>query len=112
MLFRSLLPPLGYVDFIALVRSASLVITDSGGVQEETTFLGVPCLTVRSTTERPITVEVGTNQVVGTSPDALLAAVDEILEGKRRRGHIPDLWDGRAGERAADVLAAFGSLRP
>jgi UDP-N-acetylglucosamine 2-epimerase (non-hydrolysing) len=101
------LPPLGYLDFVALERGATLVITDSGGVQEETTYLGVPCLTIRSTTERPITVEVGTNEVVGSSREALLSAVDHILAGGWKRGRIPELWDGHAAERAAAVLAAF-----
>jgi UDP-N-acetylglucosamine 2-epimerase (non-hydrolysing) len=97
--------PLGYLDFIALESQARLVFTDSGGVQEETTVLGVPCLTLRTTTERPITVGEGTNQVVGTDPAAIVGAAWRILENgaPRRR---PELWDGRAAERIADALLA------
>lgn len=95
--------PLGYLDFIALQSSARLVLTDSGGIQEETTMLGVPCITLRATTERPITVSEGTNVVVGTDPDRIMSAVDAALRGdvEVRR---PALWDGRAGDRIADVL--------
>jgi UDP-N-acetylglucosamine 2-epimerase (non-hydrolysing) len=81
------------------------VLTDSGGIQEETTGLGVPCLTLRARTERPITVTRGTNQVVGTAPAAILAAVEEILATGGKRGRIPPRWDGRAAERIARHLA-------
>lgn len=91
--------PLGYLDFIGLVAGASVVLTDSGGVQEETTVLGVPCLTLRGSTERPVTVGEGTNRVVGTNPDAVVAAALEVLERPRRPAGLPELWDGRAGER-------------
>ncbi|MEA2571414.1 MAG: hypothetical protein QOI24_3415 [Acidobacteriota bacterium] len=96
--------PLSYLDFTALQQHATAVITDSGGVQEETTFLGVPCLTMRPNTERPVTIAVGTNTLIGNDLGALRAAVDDILAGRGRRGAIPELWDGRAAERIADVL--------
>jgi len=99
-----LLEPLGYLDFLALQRHAALVITDSGGVQEETTFLGVPCLTVRENTERPITVTHGTNTLVGRDMGRLRDEVARILAGDVRGGAPPPLWDGRAGERIAAVL--------
>jgi UDP-N-acetylglucosamine 2-epimerase (non-hydrolysing) len=94
--------PLGYVDFMNLVCGARLVITDSGGIQEETTYLGIPCLTLRTTTERPITITEGTNRLVTT--DELVPAVDEILTGRRAQGRKPDLWDGHTATRvAADI---------
>jgi UDP-N-acetylglucosamine 2-epimerase (non-hydrolysing) len=100
-----LVDPLGYLDFLALQVSARLVFTDSGGVQEETTVLGVPCLTLRDNTERPITVDQGTNEVVGRDPARIVAAARRILvEGVAPRR--PELWDGKAGERIADVLVA------
>ncbi|MBM4377034.1 MAG: UDP-N-acetylglucosamine 2-epimerase (non-hydrolyzing) [Deltaproteobacteria bacterium] len=101
------LEPLGYLEFLALEDAASLVITDSGGVQEETTALGVPCLTVRDNTERPITVEVGTNTLVGSEPSALPPAVDAVLAGHGKRGQVPEGWDGHAGERAAAAIRTF-----
>jgi UDP-N-acetylglucosamine 2-epimerase (non-hydrolysing) len=96
--------PLGYIDFQALIRFSKIVVTDSGGIQEETTFLGVQCLTVRNNTERPVTVEVGTNQLCGTDLSVVSAAVNEIFAGKEKKGAIPELWDGRAAERIADIL--------
>ena len=99
-----LIDPLGYLDFLALTAEARLVLTDSGGIQEETTALGVPCLTMRENTERPVTVEVGTNQLVGTDPARVIPAAREVLAGRARKGRIPDLWDGHAAERIADVL--------
>lgn len=99
-----LVEPLGYLEFLALQSGAKLVITDSGGVQEETTYLGVPCLTLRKNTERPVTVDLGTNQLLGDDLDALRDAVDATLSGKNKRGSIPPLWDGRAGERIAEIL--------
>jgi UDP-N-acetylglucosamine 2-epimerase (non-hydrolysing) len=95
--------PLGYLDFVALEANAAVVLTDSGGVQEETTVLGVPCLTIRDNTERPITVEQGTNEVVGRDPQRILAAVDRALHG-RVEARRPELWDGRAADRIAEVL--------
>jgi UDP-N-acetylglucosamine 2-epimerase (non-hydrolysing) len=100
--------PLEYLDFVALEASARLVVTDSGGVQEETSALGVPCLTYRTTTERPVTVEQGTNRLIGVDPAALRAACVEALAGPARPGHAPiPLWDGQAGPRAADAVLAF-----
>jgi UDP-N-acetylglucosamine 2-epimerase (non-hydrolysing) len=96
--------PLGYLDMLALTKNARAVFTDSGGLQEETTALGVPCLTLRGQTERPITVEVGTNEVVGTEPATILPAARRLLSGAWKKGHIPDLWDGRAAERIADII--------
>ena len=97
------LPSVGYLDFLALEADARLVLTDSGGVQEETTALGVPCVTLRDNTERPITVEQGTNRVVGHRPDAVVAAAEHVLDhGVTPR--CPDLWDGRAGERIAEAV--------
>ena len=96
--------PLGYLDFVGLLDGARLVLTDSGGIQEETTVLGVPCLTLRPSTERPVTVTEGTNTVVGTDVKKILAAADEILLGERGEPRRPQLWDGRAGERIAAVL--------
>ncbi len=98
---------LSYLRTIGLMRAAKLVITDSGGMQEETTVLGVPCLTVRENTERPITITEGTNTLVGTDPRALIAAVDEVLATGSKRGRVPELWDGRAAERIAERVAAF-----
>ncbi len=97
--------PLGYLEMLGLMREAKMVLTDSGGIQEETTALGVPCITLRENTERPITVEEGTNTVVGTDPARILATVEEILRTGGKRGRRPELWDGRAGERIAAVLA-------
>jgi UDP-N-acetylglucosamine 2-epimerase (non-hydrolysing) len=103
---------LGYLDFLGLMDGARAVLTDSGGIQEETTVLGVPCLTLRETTERPITLREGTNRLVGSDPARLLAAVRALLREKppARAPRIllaprpPRLWDGRAGERIAEVL--------
>jgi UDP-N-acetylglucosamine 2-epimerase (non-hydrolysing) len=97
--------PLGYLDFLHLMAHARLVLTDSGGVQEETTALGVPCLTLRDTTERPVTVSQGTNRVVGTRPEGIVRAARRVLTGPRPRRRVPPLWDGHAGERVARVLA-------
>lgn len=99
-----LIEPLGYLDFLALQRSARLVLTDSGGVQEETTCLGVPCLTARPNTERPITITQGTNRLVASDTDAIIAAVDAVLATERPAAQRPELWDGVAAERAAAVL--------
>ncbi|HLH06206.1 MAG TPA: UDP-N-acetylglucosamine 2-epimerase (non-hydrolyzing) [Terriglobales bacterium] len=96
--------PLGYLDFLYLLDRARVVLTDSGGIQEETTALGVPCLTLRENTERPITVAQGTNQIVGQDPERILTATREILGGKTRTGRVPDLWDGFAAERIVKVL--------
>jgi UDP-N-acetylglucosamine 2-epimerase (non-hydrolysing) len=99
-----LLPPLGYVEFLHLVSKSAAVLTDSGGVQEETTFLGIPCLTLRQGTERPVTVELGTNQIVGLDRHTILSCLDAIMAGHWRTASVPPLWDGRAAERVVDVL--------
>ena len=96
--------PIGYLDFLKLMASARLVLTDSGGIQEETTILGVPCLTLRENTERPVTVEIGTNRLVGRDPARILAAYREVAQGGGSAGEIPPLWDGRAAHRIVDVL--------
>lgn len=98
--------PYGYIEFLSLVDQATLVITDSGGIQEETTYLGIPCLTFRETTERPITVTKGTNILVGIDPERLKEEAGKLLKGERKKGTIPELWDGRAGERIAEVMLA------
>lgn len=97
-------PPLGYLDFLALQENATVVITDSGGIQEETTYLGVPCLTMRENTERPVTVTMGTNILLGRDVAAMRREVENVLAGGGKRGQLPPLWDGRAAERIADEL--------
>ena len=99
--------PLSYLEFLDLQRQARLVITDSGGVQEETTFLGVPCLTVRENTERPVTVNLGTNTLVGQDPSRLREEAFRVLDGHAKRGSVPPLWDGHAGERIAQHLSTL-----
>ena len=99
-----LLPPQGYLEMLGLLMGAKLVLSDSGGLQEETTALGVPCLTMRENTERPITVEQGTNTLVGANSDAIRRGVDEILSGAGKSGRVPEFWDGRAAERIAADL--------
>ena len=102
-----LLPPQGYLEMLGLLSSARLVLSDSGGLQEETTALGVPCLTIRENTERPITVDQGTNTLVGSDPRAIREGVDEILSGSGKIGRVPEFWDGRAAERIAADLAVW-----
>lgn len=102
-----ILPPQGYLEMLGLMAEARVVLTDSGGIQEETTALGVPCLTIRENTERPITVEQGTNTLVGTDPNALKAAARAVLESGGKRGRVPEYWDGRAAERIATHLAGW-----
>jgi len=99
-----LLDPIGYLDFLKLMSSSKLVLTDSGGIQEETTILKVPCLTLRENTERPITVDVGSNQIVGTDPQRILEAYRRTMDGRGRPPRTPPLWDGHAAERIADIL--------
>jgi UDP-N-acetylglucosamine 2-epimerase (non-hydrolysing) len=98
------LPPLDYLEMLGLMRSARVVLTDSGGLQEETTALGVPCITLRDNTERPITVEEGTNTLIGLDHARILAVVDEVMRNGGKAGRIPDLWDGQASKRIAVVL--------
>jgi UDP-N-acetylglucosamine 2-epimerase (non-hydrolysing) len=105
------LPPQGYLETLGLIKDATLVITDSGGIQEETTALGVPCLTMRENTERPITVEQGTNVVVGRNRALIRQCVAEILAAGGKRGRVPELWDGRASERIAAHLVPWLAQR-
>lgn len=97
-------PPVGYLEFLHLESEAAFVLTDSGGIQEETTVLGVPCLTLRENTERPITISEGTNTLVGNDPARILAAARAILAGRGKQGRIPSLWDGNAAHRIVRVL--------
>jgi len=98
------LTPQGYLDFLCLMDHARLILTDSGGIQEESTILGVPCLTLRENTERPVTVEQGTNQIVGRDPKKILAAAERVLSGERRPVRAPELWDGHTAERIVKIL--------
>jgi UDP-N-acetylglucosamine 2-epimerase (non-hydrolysing) len=107
-----LVPPVGYLDFLCLLSKATLVLTDSGGIQEETTALGVPCLTLRENTERPITISEGTNLLIGTDPAKILAAAQQILAGKGKPGRIPPFWDGHAAERIVEVLLRNSPVGP
>ena len=104
-----ILDPLPYLDFLGLQSRATVVITDSGGIQEETTYLGIPCLTVRENTERPITVSLGTNVLVGHDPEKLSAELSRVLSGKAKVGAVPPLWDGHAGDRIGDILMGQSS---
>ena len=106
-----LLPPQGYLEMLGLMSGARLVLTDSGGLQEETTALGVPCLTMRENTERPITIDQGTNTMVGRDREAILAGVDDIIAGRGKSGRVPELWDGQAAERIAEHLADWLGAR-
>ncbi len=106
-----LINPLGYLEFMSLTSRAKFVLTDSGGLQEETTALGIPCLTLRENTERPITVDEGTNIIVGTDDKAIREESQKILDGKGKEGRTPDLWDGKTGERIVDAVMAFLAAR-
>lgn len=99
-----LLDPIGYLDFIHLMAHAQFVLTDSGGIQEETTYLGIPCLTLRENTERPVTVEIGTNQLIGMDTEQIIDHSQEILPGKIRQGRVPELWDGHTAERILRII--------
>lgn len=104
--------PLGHADFVTLMAKATLVATDSGGIQEETTALGIPCLTMRQGTERPITVTEGTNIIVGLDAELIAREVDAILAGHGKRGRIPEGWDGKTGERIVDAIEALLAGNP
>jgi UDP-N-acetylglucosamine 2-epimerase (non-hydrolysing) len=99
-----LLGPVGYLEFLKLMEQAAVVVTDSGGIQEETTYLGVPCLTLRPNTERPVTVEVGTNVLLPLDAEQVAARVRDVAAGRFKQGAVPPLWDGKAAERIATVL--------
>jgi len=100
--------PLGYLEFNYLVENAKAVITDSGGITEETTVMGVPCITLRDNTERPETVTIGTNELIGTDPRAIQPAMERLFSGKWKKGGIPELWDGKAGQRVVNTLVSLG----
>lgn len=99
--------PLGYLEFNYLVRHCKAVVTDSGGITEETTVMHVPCMTLRDNTERPETCTIGTNELVGTNPDAIKPALDKLFSGEWKKGGIPELWDGNAAERIVDILLSI-----
>jgi len=101
-----LTPPLGYLDFLNLTAEAAVVITDSGGIQEETTFLGIPCVTLRENTERPVTMTEGTNYLIGTEPHNILETTRSILAGDRKDSSIPQFWDGKSGARIIEIILA------
>lgn len=99
-----MIAPVGYLDFLCLLGKAVLVLTDSGGIQEETTALGVPCLTLRENTERPVTISEGTNLLVGTETARIVAAARDVLAGRGKVGRIPPLWDGDTARRIVEIL--------
>lgn len=102
-----LLDPIGYIDFLNLTKNAALVVTDSGGIQEETTFLNIQCITVRNNTERPVTVTQGTNRLIGTNLALVRDTVEKVMKGQKKNGTIPELWDGHTAERIVDILSGF-----
>ena len=103
-----ILEPQGYLEFLNLMENATAVITDSGGIQEETTYLNVPCLTFRTTTERPITIDLGTNQLLADlNPETVGQKMDEILSGRTKTGQIPPLWDGKTADRIAEIIGRY-----
>lgn len=100
-----LIPPVGYLDFLQLEQSCKFVLTDSGGIQEETTYLGIPCLTLRENTERPVTQKLGTNEIVGNDTEKIINNSEKILAGEWKNGQIPPLWDGKTAERIVKILS-------
>ena len=102
--------PMGYLEFNYLVERAKVVVTDSGGITEETTVMGVPCITLRDNTERPETCTVGTNELIGTDPAAVKPALDLLFSGQWKKGDIPALWDGRTAERIVEILCTLGAV--
>ncbi len=106
----TLVEPLGYLDFLCLLNETTLVLTDSGGIQEETTYLGVPCLTLRENTERPVTLTRGSNYLLGTDTDKIIETVDLILAGQGKKSERPYMWDGKAGDRIVAQLVRSWEL--
>jgi len=102
-----LVEPMGYFDFIGLVRQCKVVVTDSGGIQEETTYLGIPCLTMRENSERPSTISIGTNLLIGSDLGRLKSELKNISAGKFKKGSVPPFWDGRTAERIVADIEAF-----
>ena len=102
-----LIEPIGYLDFLKLQSTARILLTDSGGIQEETTALQIPCITLRDNTERPITTEIGSNQIVGTDTKRIVAAYKNVISNKWRESQIPPLWDGKAATRIVDILLDY-----
>jgi UDP-N-acetylglucosamine 2-epimerase (non-hydrolysing) len=100
-----MIEPLGYLEFNYLVEKSKAVITDSGGITEETTMLGVPCMTLRDSTERPETISIGTNELLGTNPDAIAPAMKKLFDGEWKKGGIPPLWDGHTAERIVEIIS-------
>ena len=98
-------PPLGYLEFLAMTSQAKVIVTDSGGLQEESTVLGIPCLTLRENTERPITVDVGTSTLIGNDAERLRQCLGQVMNGRYKTGRCPELWDGKAAQRIAQVIA-------
>ncbi len=99
-----MIEPLGYLEFNYLVERAKAVMTDSGGITEETTVMGVPCMTLRDNTERPETISLGTNELIGTDPKAIAPAMKKLFSGNWKTGSIPQLWDGKTAERIVDII--------
>ena len=99
-----MIEPLGYLEFNYLVDNSMAVITDSGGITEETTVMGVPCMTLRDNTERPETITLGTNELIGSNPDAVAPALEKLFSGKWKKGSIPELWDGKTSTRIVKHL--------
>ena len=106
---RQVIPtdPMSYLEFIYLLKNAKAVVTDSGGVQEETTVLGVPCITLRNNTERPETVDVGTNELIGDTPAALRKSLAQLASGQWKKGGVPELWDGKSAGRIVTILKSL-----
>ena len=102
--------PLGYLEFNFLVENAKAVITDSGGITEETTVMGIPCMTLRNNTERPETVRIGTNELIGTDPKAIKPAMDKLFAGNWKKGAIPEMWDGKTAERIVSILTKIETV--
>ena len=99
-----MIEPLGYLEFNYLVEKAKVIITDSGGITEETTVMGIPCMTLRDTTERPETVTIGTNELLGTNPEAIAGAMQKLFSGNWKKGGIPEKWDGNTSKRIVEIL--------